>query len=157
MQRIPAMTKAAVAQHTESFRQLCHARGIPFTTQRRVVLQAVLELGSHPTADEVYAAPAVRAAAVSRATVYRTLENLVRLGAIVKIGHPGAAVRYDGRPELHHHLVCLQCNAITDFASPQLDAVQVPDAGKLGFWAKDLHVYISGLCRKCLTDTTNPP
>jgi Fur family transcriptional regulator, peroxide stress response regulator len=154
MKRAPAMSKAAIKQHEEEFRRLCREKSIPFTPQRRIVLQAVLELGSHPTADEVYASPIVRKAGVSRATVYRNLENLAQLGAIIKVSHMGAAIRYDGQRELHHHFVCLRCNKITDIAGAKLDAIPMPNAGDLGFVVKDFRVQVSGLCRNCLTDKT---
>jgi Fur family transcriptional regulator, peroxide stress response regulator len=154
MKRVQAMSKAVKKQHEEEFRQLCRERRIPFTAKRRVILQAVIELGSHPTADEVYTSSGVRKAGVSRATVYRTLENLAQLGAILKVSHMGSAIRYDGRIELHHHFVCLRCNAITDIASAKLDAIPIPDAGDFGFVVKDSRVQLSGLCRHCLKDKT---
>ena len=136
----------------EEFRQRCREKGMPFTAQRRVVLQAVLDLRSHPTADEIYASPAVRKAGISRATVYRTLENLVRFGSIAEVGHAGNAIRYDGRIELHHHLICLKCNAVMDIADAGLNAISIPDTSKFGFVVNDFHMQLRGLCRRCLTD-----
>jgi Fe2+ or Zn2+ uptake regulation protein len=153
MKRAPAMSKAEKKQHEEEFRQICREKRVPFTTQRRVILQALLELGSHPTADEVYAAAIVRKAGVSRATVFRTLENLVQLGAVFKVSHMGTAVRYDGRVKTHHHFVCQRCNEIIDIASTGLDRIPMPDAGDLGFVVKDFRIQLSGLCRHCLKET----
>jgi Fur family peroxide stress response transcriptional regulator len=136
----------------EEFRRRCWEQGVPLTMQRRVVLQSVLELSSHPTADDIYSSPKVRSAGVSRATVYRTLENLVQLGAIIKVGHAGNANRYDGRIELHHHLVCLRCNTVIDIANSGLDAVPIPDTSALGFVVKDFRVQLCGLCRHCQTE-----
>ena len=152
MTRVPAMSGVLKRQYEEQFRQRCRQKGVPFTAQRRAVLRAVLELGSHPTAGEVYASAVVRRARVSRATVYRTLENLARLGSVIKVGHGGCSIRYDGRIELHHHLVCLACNTIMDIASTQLDGIPLPDAGKLGFEVKDFRVQLNGLCQHCSTD-----
>ncbi len=148
---IPEMSEGLKKHHEEEFRRLCREKGVPYTTQRRAVLQAVLELGTHPTAEEVCSSAAVRGARVSRATVYRTLENLAQMGAILKVGHCRSAVRYDGRVELHHHLVCLRCNAITDIASAGLDETPIPDTAEFGFVVKDFRVQLSGLCRRCQT------
>jgi Fur family peroxide stress response transcriptional regulator len=149
---MPAMSEAMKKQCEEEFRRLCREKGVPYTTQRRAVLQAVLELGNHPTAEEVCSSAIVRNAGVSRATVYRALESLARLGAVIKVGHGGSAIRYDGRIELHHHLVCLRCNAITDIASAGLDSTPVPDTTEFGFCVRDFRVQLSGLCRRCRTD-----
>jgi Fur family peroxide stress response transcriptional regulator len=152
MNCLQAMSEKMQKNRVEEFRLRCREKGVRFTSQRRVVLQTVLQLNSHPTADEIYSSHTVRRAGISRATVYRTLENLVQSGAIIKIGHAGNAIRYDGRIELHHHLVCFQCNAVTDVANAGLDAIPIPDTSAFGFIVKDLRVQLSGLCRHCLKD-----
>ena len=131
------------------FQRLCREQGIPLTSQRLIILKTVLALGSHPTADQIFASPPVRRARISRATVYRTLENLVQLGAITKACHPGGVIRYDGRLELHHHLICLRCDAVLDIADVRLDRIPIPDTSRLGFDVKDFRVQLRGLCRRC--------
>jgi Fe2+ or Zn2+ uptake regulation protein len=133
----------------EEFRQVCRARGIPMTAQRRAILEVVLDLDCHPNAEQVYASPKVRRARISRATVYRTLESLVRLGLVSKTCHPGSAVRYDGRTDLHHHLICLRCDAVVDFDDARLDALPIPDTSAQGFEVSDCRVQLRGLCRRC--------
>jgi len=122
---------------------------MPITSQRRTVLQAVLDLDTHPSADAVYFLPSVRRARISRATVYRTLESLVQAGAITKACHPGGKVRYDGRTEMHHHLICLRCDSVMDISNEKLDALQIPDTSPFGFDVKDFRVQLRGLCRQC--------
>lgn len=152
MNRLQVMSKQKQKGRVEEFRLRCREKGVPFTTQRRVVLQTVLKLSSHPTADEIYSSPVVRQAGISRATVYRTLDSLVQSGDIIKIGHAGNAIRYDGRIELHHHLICLKCNAVMDIANAGLDAIPIPDTSDFGFIVKDFRMQLSGLCRRCLAD-----
>jgi Fur family transcriptional regulator, peroxide stress response regulator len=133
----------------EDFERHCRDRGMPRTKQRRVILKAVLDLDCHPTADEVHASPEVRRARISRATVYRTLESLASMGFITKACHPGGVVRYDGRIEMHHHLICLRCEAVIDIADPQLDALHVPETAVFGFRVEDFRVQLRGVCRVC--------
>jgi Fe2+ or Zn2+ uptake regulation protein len=139
----------AKKRRVEEFRQRCRERGIPLTTQRSVVLEAVLDLDCHPTADQVYGSPAVRKSRISRATVYRTLESLVRLGLITKACHPGGVVRYDGRTGMHHHLICLHCDAVVDIADSRLDRLPMPDTSVFGYEIQDFRVQLRGLCRRC--------
>jgi len=133
----------------EEFRQLCREHSVPMTAQRRVILEAVLDLDSHPNAEQIYASASVRRARISRATVYRTLESLVRLGVISKACHPGSAARYDGRIDMHHHLVCLRCDAVIDIDDTRLDALPVPDTSRFGFEVSDFRVQLRGVCRRC--------
>jgi Fe2+ or Zn2+ uptake regulation protein len=144
-----AVDSAAQRERLETFIRLCRDRGLRCTVQRRVIFDAMLGLDGHPTADQVYAAVVSRLPGVSRTTVYRSLESLARMGAITKACHPGAVARYDSRTELHHHLICLHCDSVTDISDAQLDAVSIPDTSTFGFEVTDFRVQLRGICRRC--------
>jgi Fe2+ or Zn2+ uptake regulation protein len=133
----------------DEFRRICQERGEPFTEQRLLVLEAVLGLENHPTADQVHEAVARRDPRVSRATVYRALESFARTGMVAKASHPGRAVRYDRHIESHHHLVCVRCDTVIDFADERLDDLPVPDTSGLGFEVSGVQVQLRGICRRC--------
>jgi Fur family transcriptional regulator, peroxide stress response regulator len=143
------MDERAKDERLELLRQACRERELVLTPQRLAVLRVVLDLDDHPTADEVYAVLARRRSRVGRATVFRTLESLARLGVITKACHPGHAARYDRRTERHHHLVCLRCDRVIDFSDARLDSLPVPDTRRLGFVVSDCRVQVRGICRKC--------
>ena len=46
------------------------------TIQRQIVLQAVNQMHNHPTADAIYAVIAAQHPTISKATVYRNLNQL---------------------------------------------------------------------------------
>jgi Fur family peroxide stress response transcriptional regulator len=144
-----SVERLAKADRLESYRRLCRERGLVFTAQRRAILEAVLELDSHPRAEQVHATLTRRRLRASRATVFRTLESLARLGIITKACHPGSAVRYDWRTERHHHLVCLRCDRVIDIADARLDALPVPDTRRFGFVVSDFKVQLRGICKEC--------
>jgi Fur family peroxide stress response transcriptional regulator len=137
------------AERLEDYRKLCRERGLNLTPQRRAILEAVLDLDNHPQADEVYKALARRRLRVSRATVFRTLEGLARLGIIARAGHTGSSARYDGRTDRHHHLICTLCDRVIDLSDKHLDSVPVPDTRRFGFVVSDLQVLLRGTCREC--------
>ena len=136
-------------QRLADLARLCRERGLRCTVQRRAILEAVLELANHPTAEQVYEAVLPRLPGISKTTVYRALESLARLGVITKACHPGAAARFDGRTELHHHLICLSCDAVVDISDERLDALVVPDTSGFGFEVTDFKVQLRGICRRC--------
>ena len=103
----------------------------------------------HPTADEIAADLNSRWGGVSRATIYRTLDALVKRGLLVRVCHPGAAVRFDVKTHRHHHIVCDRCGAIADFEAPALDNLPLPNLARVGFRIRDFSVHVRGLCRKC--------
>jgi Fur family peroxide stress response transcriptional regulator len=136
----------------ERFAELCRARGLPLTVQRRTILEELLGRTDHPTADALYEAVLGRIPGVSRTTVYRVLETLVRVGVAGRACHLGTAVRYDPNVDHHHHLVCLSCDRVED-----VPGAAVADSGlsrlaprvRNGFQISDVSVVFRGLCRDC--------
>ena len=127
----------------------CRRHGVPLTVQRRVVLETLSRRTDHPTADQLLVDVRTRLPGVSRTTVYRVLETLVRLGLAVKTCTPGSAVRFDPRTERHHHLVCLQCERVIDLHAPSLDALRLPALRTAGFEISDYSVHFRGTCPEC--------
>ena len=103
----------------------------------------------HPSADQVYEVVVRAMPGISRTTVYRTLETLVRMGIITKAPHPSSVARYDPRLETHHHLICQRCDAVIDITDERLDSLPVPDTSALGFEVLDVRVQLRGMCRRC--------
>ena len=54
------------------------------TIQRQIVLQAVNQMHNHPTADAIYAVIAAQHPTISKATVYRNLNQLAAQGEILR-------------------------------------------------------------------------
>src|ERR1700759_26466 len=100
--------------------------GLPVTTQRRAVFDAILDRTDHPTAEHLYSEVRHQLPQISRMTVHRILGNFVSLGLVAKTCHPGSAARFDPKLEQHHHLVCLDCGRIMDVDTPRLDHLPWP-------------------------------
>ncbi len=133
----------------QEFKRICRERGERFTVQRRIILETVLDLDNHPSADQIYEAVESRLPGIARTTVYRTLEHLARMGVITKACHPGRVARFDPRTEIHHHLVCLDCNEFFDFEDDGLNRLIMPDTSDFGFEVSDYRVQIRGICQHC--------
>jgi Fe2+ or Zn2+ uptake regulation protein len=133
----------------ETYASLCREKGLRNTVQKRAILEAVLDLDTHPTADEVHDRVTRNNMEISRTTVYRALEGLARLGLITKACHSGNATRYDANIGLHHHLICLRCDAVMDISDAALDALRVPDTSDFDFEVRDFRVQLRGICRRC--------
>jgi len=127
----------------------CRDLGLRLTVQRRAVLESFMDAPDHPSADQVYAAVCGRLRGISRTTIYRTLDQFVRMGLLTKTCHPGAAVRYDNRTDVHHHLLCLACGRIIDIDNARLDSIRLPDTKPFDFEVRDFGVHIRGLCGRC--------
>jgi len=144
------MDVAVKLERLELFSTRCREGGLPITSQRRAVLEAVLSLENHPTADQVHERVIERLPELNRTTVYRALETLVAMDVITKISHPGRVVRFDRRTDKHHHLICMECEAVIDVDDADLDGVKIPDTSNLGFSVTDYRVQLRGLCHDCM-------
>ena len=84
------------------------------TRQRRIILEELCKVDTHPSADEVYAMVRRRLPRISLGTVYRNLEILAESGDIQKL-EPGCTLkRFDGKTEDHYHLRCIRCDRVVD-------------------------------------------
>ncbi len=136
---------------------LCPRRGLPLTVQRRAVLEALAARRDHPTADQLYEDVARRLPGISRATVYRALEVMVRAGVVRKVWYAGAATRFEVPERRHHHLVCVLCDAVVDLHQPALDRLPGPGRAARGFRVLDYSVQFMGVCAQCARSTKTPP
>lgn len=134
---------------TESAEARFRQAGIPFTVQRRAIWAAFCRRRDHPTAENVFQAVAPQLPGLSRTTVYRTLEAFVELGLAQRLGHPGAAVRFDPKITRHHHLICELCGAVTDLEDRRLDRLRLPRLADSAFRVRDFSVQIAGICGTC--------
>ena len=63
------------------------------TLQKDIILRAVNKLRDHPTADMVYEEVVREYPRISKATVYRNLNQMAKLGQIHKVQIPNSADR----------------------------------------------------------------
>ena len=84
------------------------------TRQRQVILEALRNVTSHPSADEIYEMVRKRMPRISLGTVYRNLEILAECGEIQKLELGCSLKRFDGVADEHYHIRCLHCDRLFD-------------------------------------------
>ena len=84
------------------------------TRQRRVILEELRKVNTHPSADEIYEMVRKRLPRISLGTVYRNLEVLSASGDIQKLELGCSLRRFDGTPEDHYHIRCTRCDRVVD-------------------------------------------
>jgi Fur family peroxide stress response transcriptional regulator len=147
------MRLADKKQRVERFFDVHREGGLPVTTQRRAVFEAILDRVDHPTAEQVYTAVRRELPQISRMTVHRILGTFVSLGLVARTCHPGSAARFDPKLDQHHHLVCMDCGRIIDVDDPRLNRLPLPDLKPHGFQIHDYNVHFRGRCAQCRRDS----
>lgn len=121
------------------------------TVQRQIVLGIVKELQNHPTADQVYDKAVARHPSISRATVYRNLNQLSEDGEIRKIEVPSGADRFDHVLDSHYHIRCDCCNKLFDVDMAHLDGLEFAIGKNQGFQITGHTILFRGICPQCQT------
>ena len=90
--------------------------------------------------------------AVSRASVYRILDELERLGLVQRVEIGQAMVRYERvceQDEHHHHLVCDECGVVIPFSDPALEQAISSLSERVPLVVSEHEIVIHGACRDC--------
>jgi Fur family ferric uptake transcriptional regulator len=137
----------------ERFEEYLQSKGKRTTSQRRVLVDHVFSRHEHFDADELIDQLNRKARGtdrVSRATVYRALDELVEAGLLRKMSLGSRSVyEHDyGYPQ-HDHLHCTQCDALIEFRSDELLALREAVGREYGFRVTGHRLTISGVCRSC--------
>lgn len=138
----------------ERFEEYLQSKGKRTTQQRRTLIEHVFARHEHFDADELIASlssqQTAEAGKVSRATVYRTLEEMVEAGLLRKMSLSGRAVyEHDyGYPQ-HDHLHCTVCDGLFEFQSEELLELREAVARQQGFRVTGHRLIISGICENC--------
>ena len=119
------------------------------TQQRRVVLEELQKLRTHPTAAVLYDIVRRRLPKISLGTVYRNLDLLARMGVIQKLAVNGAEARFDGNPAPHYHVRCVRCERVIDLKDVPDDLVKGGIGELGGYEILGYRLDFFGICPAC--------
>lgn len=122
--------------------------GFRLSKQRKVILEELRKVKTHPTADEVYDMVRKIIPRISLGTVYRNLEFLCSKGLAMKLGAPGAQKRFDGMAEPHPHIRCEICTSVADVEC-DVDVPEIPAEHAAGYEILSTNVEFVGICPRC--------
>jgi Fur family ferric uptake transcriptional regulator len=132
-----------------------HSQGYRLTPQRHLILEAVRQAEEHVTPEQVYATVHRQNPAISRTTIYRTLDFLCEMRLIHSL-YWGGQMYYeivDDQP--HHHLVCRICGVMVECEHDLLQVLFEAVEKQHGFTIDMDHVALFGLCSVCRTRATH--
>jgi Fur family ferric uptake transcriptional regulator len=89
---------------------------------------------------------------VSRASIYRILDELERLRLVQRVETGQAMVRYErvrDRDEHHHHLVCDGCGLVVPFSDPGLERAIRTLSERVPLAVSEHEIVLHGACPDC--------
>ena len=122
-------------------------KGLKVTPQRIAILEAIVMLNNHPTADKIIEYIRKNHPNIATATVYKVLDALVANNLIEKVKTERDIMRYDAVLESHHHLYCSESDRIEDYNDEVLNKMiteYFENKGIPNFRIEDIKLQIIG-------------
>ena len=115
------------------------SQGQKLTQERTALVREIFSTHYHFEADELLFKMKNKGLKISRATVYRTLELLVKSGLVRRVHLGEDHYHYEHvRGDSHHdHLVCTACGAVIEFNDPELERRQLEICARKKFKQED--------------------
>ncbi|MBT5856267.1 transcriptional repressor [bacterium] len=122
-----------------------------YTTQKRAIVEKISKKKNHFEVDSFLAEMNKGNERFSRATVYRTLKQLLDAGLLQKITAKDGRVYYEQNfGESHHdHLICNNCGKIIEIKDDKIGAIFNNYCDTLNFDMEYRSVHIYGTCKQC--------
>ncbi len=134
---------------TAEFASQLRSQGYRLTPQRHLILEAVRQAKRHVTPEQVYGTVHRQNPAISRATIYRTLDFLCEMRLIHALFW-GGQMSYEIMGDVpHDHLICRTCGAIEPCDHALLVELSSAVAKKHHFNIDTDHVALFGECEHC--------
>ncbi|OPJ57282.1 Fur family transcriptional regulator [Alkalithermobacter paradoxus] len=128
--------------------------GFKLTPQRRSIVETMFKLkGEHLSSEEIYDLVKKDCPEIGLATVYRTLQLLDDIGAVLKLNLDDGCCRYeiniDDESHNHHHLICKKCSKVIEVKEDLLEVLEDKIESSYGFEIYDHDLKFFGICDEC--------
>ena len=123
-----------IEARAQSFEEALRRAGVRITRQRAALLRVLAGAGDHPDAAQLHARATEAGAAVSLATVYRTLAALEAQGVILKLEFAGEPSRFEPADGSHHdHMIDVETGEVREFVNERIERLQAEIAAEMGY------------------------
>ncbi len=122
-----------------------------YTLQKRIIVDEIFKIKDHFEIEDFIDRLRADKAKLSRATVYRTVKQLLDAGLIQKISTRNGKVFYErSTPDKHHdHIICNSCGKILEIKESFITDYLNTYCEKIEFLPEYRSLHIYGECSKC--------
>ena len=121
--------------YKKDFEAALQKEKLKLTSQRLAIFDDIIYGEKHRECEEICSSLKEKNHNVSRATVYRTLDILIKYDFIRKMDIGDGRIRYEskiGHPH-HDHMICVETGDIIEFVSDDIENIQEEIAKKHGY------------------------
>ncbi|GAB4547626.1 MAG: Fur family transcriptional regulator [Anaerolineae bacterium] len=124
--------------------------GYKLTVPRLTILEVLESSDGHITASELLSQVEARDPSIGRASVFRTLELMIKLGIVWTSVQGGSTVHYMMMPGgHHHHIICTQCGRRIEFQDCGLSNLIGTLETEYGVKIEGHLLEMYGMCAEC--------
>ena len=143
-----------LTQDSGRLRMMLNQEGFRLTNQRQKILEIFKNKAGrhHLSAEDIYQELSFQGMNIGFSTIYRALHIMVQLGLLRELELAESRKYYELANPLmhqHHHLVCLQCGAVSEFEEHSITTVGNHEAAIRGFAWMNSQFIVSGVCPNC--------
>ena len=122
-------------KNKENLTKILKKEGLRYTLQRQSVWDEIKRSEEHRDAENIYQSLRDDNISVSRATVYRTIDVLVKNKMVRKMDVGDGKSLYEPKldNEHHDHMICVDSGKIIEFFDQELELLQDTIAKKHGY------------------------
>jgi len=151
---INAKFKNKISEEQAKYCSYLEKNGLRITKGREKVFEQVMNAHGHFAPEEILKHCQECNINVSRATIYRSIRELLESGVIrlTAFGekHQHFEHLYDEKP--HHHARCIRCSDMIEFKDLGEDKVYQKVLDDKGFKVLGHEMHFYGICQKCQND-----
>jgi len=141
-----------IQKDVESLNRTLRARGVRLTPQRALILRILREAGEHLDAEGIWRYAHLHDQSINLATVYRTLNTLVKVGLIEQsfLGEGQKRAYYElvDKPS-HYHFACVRCGKVMELESERIAQAHEDLEQRYRVRILNVHLKFEGLCPDC--------
>ena len=148
----------SVEREVGKFEHFLQANALKLTSERAALVREIFSTHYHFEADELLFKMKEKSLKISRATIYRTLELLVKSGMVrrVHLGEDHYHYEHVSGNSHHDHLVCTTCGSVIEFHDPVLEQRQREICQRKKFIPTFHNLQILGICDACHRNGEQP-
>lgn len=148
----------SVDREIQRFQTFLQQQGLKLTSERTALVREIFSTHYHFEADELLFKMKEKNVKISRATVYRTLELLVKSNMVrrVHLGEDHYHYEHVTGNSHHDHLICTACSNVIEFHDELLEQRQREICEKKKFTPTFHNLQILGVCDSCRRKGVTP-
>jgi len=147
---MPTLAPQQIIEVRTVFSDYLKKKGLRQTPERFLIFDEVYASEDHFDADELFVRLKRKNVAVSRATVYNTLDLLIECNLVERHQFGNKQAKYEPSFSYwqHDHLICMDCDEVFEFCDPRIQGIRDMVAEIFNFEIEQHSLQMHGHCKR---------